>query len=101
SIPSATGSVGRSHAARAMTLGASAPYRATSEDGSRAGNSAPESTALRKVATGLAGAPTSGRLRVRHSPARSPRDVTARSTASSAMYRYSVSLPPRTLDDPA
>ena len=48
SIPSATGLVGRSQLARRMTFGASARYRATSDDDSSVGD--------RRVATGLAGA---------------------------------------------
>ena len=67
SMPSATGSVGRAQRAEAITLATSAPYRAISEPGS--------SPVVRSVATGFAGAPTSGRLRVRQPPAIMPRSA--------------------------
>ncbi|COW07595.1 Uncharacterised protein [Mycobacterium tuberculosis] len=76
-MPSATGSVGRSHVAAAATLAASAPYRATSDSG----NPAPDPGA----GPGFAGAPISGRLRVRHFAARRCRSVMARFSTSSAM----------------
>ncbi len=93
SIPSATGSVGRSQRAEAITLGDSAPYRATSEPGSSVG--VPQRR--NRIRRGADQRQVAGAARARPRSARAAR---ARSSTSSAMCRYSVSLPPTTLNTP-
>src|SRR5699024_701156 len=86
SSPSATGSSGRSSTLAATTAADSSPKRSTSAAG--------RYPAGEVLVSGCPGAPIRGRSAVWHDPAASPVRSTTRSTACSAMSRYSVSLPP-------